>query len=171
MQYAIMKFKKTIFVLAMLPVIWVGCEGRYQRSPQGKLERIVASGRDNFELREILGEDWKAVCFLPHSYNFPSATDWNVQQRPFTKFLQASLGRPINPMEDWGGFWETVGDSPFMKVLTDKTDMGDVLSSVAWQPQNASYVICTRRPATKIQIVRGDGKYHLKYSFEKIFRL
>lgn len=45
-----------------------GQKVNYWRSPQYKIDRIVAEQRPGFTIGEVMGTDWQAVCFLPASY-------------------------------------------------------------------------------------------------------
>lgn len=161
-------------MLAMLPVMKLCGEGQYLRSAQGKLDRIVASGRDSFELREVLGEGWKAVCFLPARHNlygniYPPTDGMSEELERFEIWLEHALGRKIVSWQDWGDISTSEGD--YMKVLTDKGQLENTLNYVPWQEKDILKVKCTRKLDDKILIERWDGKYSFSYQFENIFLL
>lgn len=160
-----MKYRKTILFLAAVLALMVWREHGYEQSPQGKLDVIVASGRDSFEMREILGEGWKAVCFLPKSYNYPSIDPSNTEQMRLAEWLKLSLGREVNAKQDWG---EMNDDGSGMKVLSDTGKIKAGLIAMPWQPLTWRFIKCTNRADGTVKIIRKDRFYWFEYKFERV---
>lgn len=150
--------------------IWLGYQRwDYWRSPQYKLDKLVASGQINFLLREVFGSDWQALCFFPASYTYQNNAD-------FEKWLPEALGRAVLAEE----YMQMQRDGSGIAVLTKpRGKQLQGLDGAPWQIVKEQKVICTSDPAALVTVVhdksgyKGDywRGYWLEHHFEKIYQL
>jgi len=166
-----MKWTKMALFCVCLPAVFVlWREGAYVRSPQYQLDRIVASGREQFELREVLGDAWKVVCFFPttHEYNNLYADRSNDM---LITWMKESLGRPITG-EDWRYVSAGSGERIF-HFLTDSGRLKGTLPVEWWQGFNPNkyYVACTQNAKQTAVIQRKKEGVHIDSAFERVWEL